>query len=103
MSCVQAALLAAFRLFLICFHFFGKLIAGGFGFGDEQWRPWSMLAVEQGKARTVESLLKANADHNAKDPVSMYIHTDTFIHHTYVRTYIHAYILSCRGGVCTFM
>jgi hypothetical protein len=47
-----------------------------------------LLAVEQGQTIAVEGLLKANADHNAKDPVSMYIHTDTFIHHTYVRHYV---------------
>jgi hypothetical protein len=48
-------------------------------------RSTPLLAVElyeQGKAMAVESLLKANADPNAQDPVSIHIHTDTYIIHT---------------------
>jgi serine/threonine protein kinase len=42
-------------------------------------RSTPLLAVElyeQGKAMAVESLLKANADPNAQDPVSIHIHTE---------------------------
>jgi hypothetical protein len=54
--------------------------------GQERSRHGStplLLAVEQGQAMAVESLVKANADPNAQDPVSIYIHTYTYIilHH----------------------